>query len=100
MFEVNVLIDSNCRARLGDFGLAKIVDESMSSTAAVVGRKQGTIRWMAPELLYPEKFKFTGRFEEELPSKDTDIYAIGMTILEVRTRHFLSKKTISPSGRL
>lgn len=38
---------------------------------------------MAPELLNPEKFGFTGGLEKKLPSKDTDIYAIGMTILEV-----------------
>ena len=38
---------------------------------------------MAPELLYPDMFEFTGRFEKQLPSKGTDTYAIGMTILEV-----------------
>jgi len=44
----------------------------------------GAIRWMAPELLYPEEFGFTGKLQKQFPSKDTDIYAIGMTILEVR----------------
>ena len=81
--KVNILIDSRCRAHLADFGLATIVNESTSRTTTAVGRKQGTIRWMAPELLYPEKFEFTGRVMNQLPSKDTDIYAIGMTILEV-----------------
>ena len=38
---------------------------------------------MAPELLDPEGFGFTGKLENQLPSEDTDIYAIGMTILEV-----------------
>ena len=79
------MIDSQCRARLGDFGLATIVDESTSRTTSAVGRKQGTVRWMAPELLYPDIFDFTGTFEKQLPSKDTDIYAIGMTIFEVGT---------------
>jgi len=82
---VNILIDSQCRARLADFGLATIVVESTSGTTTAVGKKQGTVRWMAPELLYPETFGFTGRLEKQLPSKDTDIYAIGMTILEVIT---------------
>ena len=82
-YKVNVLVDSRRRARLADFGLAKIVDESTSRTATAVGKRQGTVRWMAPELLYPDMFGFTGRFEKQLPSKDTDIYAIGMTILEV-----------------
>ena len=98
-YEVNILIDSQRRARLADFGLATIVDESTSRTTTAVGKKQGTIRWMAPELLYPDMFEFTGRFENQLPSKDTDIYAIGMTILEVSARPCPSKTRISPSDR-
>ena len=86
--KVNILIDSQCRARLADFGLAKIVDESASRTATAVGKRQGTVRWMAPELLYPDKFDFTGSFEKQLPSKGTDVYAIGMTILEVSVHPF------------
>ena len=38
---------------------------------------------MAPELLDPDTFGFTGEFLKELPSVSTDTYAIGMTILEV-----------------
>ena len=94
------MIDSQCHARLADFGLATIVDESTSKATTAVGKKLGTIRWMAPELLYPEMFEFTGRLEKQLPSKDTDIYAIGMTILEVGARPFPSKTPISPSDRL
>ena len=45
---------------------------------------------MAPELLLPEEFGFIGMLQKQLPSKDTDIYAIGMTILEVIARPFLS----------
>ena len=93
------MVDSQCRARLADFGLAAIVNESTSKTTAVVGKSQGTIRWMAPELLYPDMFEFTGRLEKQLPSKDTDIYAIGMTILEVGARPCLLKTQISPSDR-
>ena len=93
------MIDSQRRARLADFGLATIVDESTSRTTTAVGKKQGTIRWMAPELLYPDMFEFTGRFEKQLPSKDTDIYAIGMTILEVGARPRPSKTRISHSDR-
>ena len=80
------MIDSQRRARLADFGLAAVVNESTRGATTVVGKSQGTIRWMAPELLYPDKFGFTGEFEKRLPSKDTDIYAIGMTILEVSAR--------------
>ena len=94
------MIDSQYRARLADFGLATIVDQSTSEATTAAGKKQGTIRWMAPELLYPDMFKFTGRFEKQLPSKDTDVYAIGMTILEVSTHPCLLKAQISPSNRL
>jgi len=51
---------------------------------------------MAPELLLPDKFGFTGKLAKKLPSKDTDIYAIGMTILEVNTCSFLLKMLNSP----
>ena len=89
--KVNILIDSECRARLADFGLAAIIDETTSRTTVADGKSKGTTRWMAPELLFPEEFGFTGKFTKQLPSKDTDIYAIGMTIFEVSTRSFLLK---------
>jgi serine/threonine protein kinase len=44
---------------------------------------RGTLRWMAPELMYPDKFGFTHESREQLPSKRTDIYTLGMTIFEV-----------------
>jgi serine/threonine protein kinase len=45
---------------------------------------RGTLRWMAPELMCPEKFGFTNESRKLLLSRRTDIYAFGMTILEVR----------------
>jgi len=59
-----------------------VIDEMASGTTAV-GRPGGMARWMAPELFLPEEFGFTAEFQKQLPSKDTDIYAIGMTIIEV-----------------
>ena len=99
-FKVNILIDSQRRARLADFGLASIVNESTRGTTTVAGKSQGTIRWMAPELLYPGDFGFTGKLEKQLPSKDTDIYAIGMTILEVSAHPCSSETPNSYSDRL
>jgi len=72
---------------LADFGLATVFDESIDRTVATRGEFRDTTRWTAPELLFPEEFGFTGKFEEQLPSKNTDIYAIGMTILEVNARY-------------
>ena len=45
---------------------------------------RGTIRWMAPEMMHPEEFGYTRECQIRLPSKGTDIYSLGMTILEVR----------------
>ena len=69
---------------MADFGLAAIIDETTGTTTAADGKSKGTTRWMAPELFFPDKFGFTGKLAKQLPSKETDIYAIGMTILEVR----------------
>ena len=79
--KVNVLIDSSHSARLADFGLTTIIDES--TDGSIVGRgPRGTTRWMAPEALYPGHFEFPGKFQKRLPSKSTDVYALAMTILE------------------
>ena len=40
---------------------------------------------MAPEIILPENFGYVGEHLKRLPSVSTDIYAIGMTILEVST---------------
>jgi serine/threonine protein kinase len=56
-----------------------------STNSATVG---GTVRWMAPELLYPEHFGL----EHTNPTRSSDIYALGMVILEVCPGpHFLRK---------
>ena len=84
---------------MADFELAAIVDETTSGTSPGYGGFRGTARWMAPELLLPEKFGFTGKFEKQLPSKNTDIYGIGMTILEVSAHRYALKILNSPPGR-
>ena len=59
------------------------IDESSTGNATASRAVRGTIQWMAPELIDPNKFKFTGDFLKQLPSVSTDMYAFGMTILEV-----------------
>jgi len=82
-YQANILIDSERCARLADFGLAVVIDESITGSAAVSRAARGTIRYMAPELFDPDTFGFTSGFLKLLPSMRTDIYALGMTILEV-----------------
>jgi serine/threonine protein kinase len=45
----------------------------------------GTEQWMSPELLHPERFGFT----DTRPTKESDCYAFGMVIYEVR-RHLIA----------
>lgn len=66
-----------------DFGLAEVIDESGAGSVMGGGGIRGTVRWMAPELMDPEMFGFTGECQIRVPSRGTDIYALGMTILEV-----------------
>lgn len=40
----------------------------------------GTSRWMSPELLDPERFGAS----DDRPTKESDCYALGMVIYEVR----------------
>jgi len=82
--QANILINSECRACLADFGLAAIIEETSSVEGPSSQKAGGTIRWMAPEILDPERFGYIKRARRKLPSKSTDIYALGMTILEVR----------------
>ncbi|KIJ23103.1 hypothetical protein M422DRAFT_196339, partial [Sphaerobolus stellatus SS14] len=65
----NVLVSSDGTPCLTDFGLSKILDEHGFTTTAPIS---GSIRWMAPELLKNEK-----------TTVESDIWAFGMTLLEI-----------------
>jgi serine/threonine protein kinase len=82
--QANILINSEFRACLADFGLAAIIEDASYLEGTGTYKTAGTIRWMAPEILDPEKYGYIKRARRKLPSKSTDIYALGMTILEVR----------------
>ncbi|KAF9780778.1 kinase-like domain-containing protein [Thelephora terrestris] len=75
----NILVDQNGRACLADFGLLTIDPNSIDITPSNSFQGGGTVRWMGPELLYPEKLGLTGR-----PlTTSSDCYALGMVIYEV-----------------
>lgn len=65
----NVMLDSNFNAKLGDFGLARLVDHAKGSQTTVLA---GTMGYMAPECAT------TGR-----ASKESDVYSFGMVALEI-----------------
>ncbi|GMY14927.1 L-type lectin-domain containing receptor kinase S.1 [Fagus crenata] len=65
----NILLDSDMRGRLGDFGLAKLYQHGeVPNTTRVVG----TLGYLAPELA-----KVTA------PTSASDVYGFGVVILEV-----------------
>ena len=57
-----------------------ISDDSLVSFTA-----GGTCRWMSPELLDPELFGIP-QSEGDRPTRQSDCYALGMVIYEVRVR--------------
>ncbi|KAG8869250.1 hypothetical protein FRB97_001398, partial [Tulasnella sp. 331] len=69
----NVLLDSEIHPRLCDFGLTKVLDDELNATST--GMKcAGSWRWMAPELM-----------DSASRSMKSDVYSLGMTIVEVVT---------------
>ncbi|WMV50950.1 hypothetical protein MTR67_044335 [Solanum verrucosum] len=65
----NIMLDSNFNAKLGDFGLARLVDHDKGSQTTVLA---GTMGYMAPECVT------TGK-----ASKETDVYSFGVVVLEI-----------------
>ncbi|CAH1445049.1 unnamed protein product [Lactuca virosa] len=66
----NVMLDSNFNTKLGDFGLAKLVDhEKGSKTLTMLA---GTLGYMAPEIAA------TG-----MATRESDVYSFGVVALEI-----------------
>ncbi|XP_073098909.1 L-type lectin-domain containing receptor kinase IX.1-like [Elaeis guineensis] len=65
----NVMLDAEFNAKLGDFGLAKLVDHDSESATTVLA---GTRGYMAPE------YALTGK-----ACKESDVYSFGVVILEI-----------------
>ncbi|KAF7843047.1 L-type lectin-domain containing receptor kinase IX.1-like [Senna tora] len=65
----NIMLDSSFNAKLGDFGLARLVDRTKGSQTTVI---VGTRGYIAPE------YFITGK-----ASKETDIYSFGVVLLEI-----------------
>jgi serine/threonine protein kinase len=64
----NILLDDNFRAKLSDFGLAKMIDRDKSH---VITRMRGTPGYLAPEWL-------TSQITEKV-----DIYSFGVVVMEI-----------------
>ena len=82
MKQANILVDKRGSARVADFGLMAMVDLSTVLLSGTSVSSGGTLRWMSPELLDPERFSSNGR-----PTREADRYALGMVIYEVSRLH-------------
>lgn len=70
----NILLDTECRPRLVDFGLAK--DESLGSIT-VTDKVEGTPYYMSPEQAH---------LVEERVDERTDIYSLGVVLYELLSK--------------
>lgn len=67
----NIMLDSNFNARLGDFGLARAIENEKTSYAEL-GGVHGTMGYIAPECFH------TGK-----ATCESDVYGFGAVLLEV-----------------
>ncbi|KAL5540525.1 hypothetical protein UlMin_043512 [Ulmus minor] len=65
----NIMLDSNFNAKLGDFGLARLIDEAAGQRTTAPA---GTLGYMAPE------YVSTGK-----ASKASDVFSFGVVALEI-----------------
>ncbi|KAK7818565.1 l-type lectin-domain containing receptor kinase ix.1 [Quercus suber] len=77
----NVMLDSNFNVKLGDFGLARLMDHELGPQTTGVA---GTLGYMAPEYLRTAR-----------ASKETDVYSFGVVALEIVT----GRRSIDPMGK-
>jgi hypothetical protein len=77
----NVMLDSSFNVKLGDFGLARLMDHELGAQTTGLA---GTLGYMAPEYIS------TGR-----ASKESDVYSFGVVALEIAT----GRKSVNPMGK-
>ena len=75
--KIDILINNNGHACLSDFSLVMIAAGQLIDISSWI--EGGTLQWMSPELLDPERFSLT----KSRPTKEADCYALGMVIYEI-----------------
>ncbi|KAG5534425.1 hypothetical protein RHGRI_022524 [Rhododendron griersonianum] len=68
----NIMLDSDFNSRLGDFGLARALDNEKTSYAGTAEGVLGTMGYIAPECFHAGK-----------ATQQSDVYAFGTVLLEV-----------------
>ncbi|RVX23371.1 L-type lectin-domain containing receptor kinase IX.1 [Vitis vinifera] len=72
----NIMLDSSFSVKLGDFGLARLMDHELGPQTTGLA---GTLGYLAPEYIN------TGK-----ASKESDVFSFGVVALEIATGHILS----------
>jgi serine/threonine protein kinase len=75
---LNVLVDDQGKAKLTDFGLAKVQLGTRNTTKIEPGKLAGSLLWMAPEL-----FNMVAK-----ATKETDIFALAIILWEIAARKY------------
>ncbi|KAG6861528.1 hypothetical protein C0995_015261 [Termitomyces sp. Mi166 len=79
-YKANILASNDWHAVLSDFGLTVFGDATVATHSS---NPQGSVRWMAPELLNPEIFDM----ERFIKTQASDVYAFACVCLELYTGH-------------
>ncbi|XP_042488026.1 serine/threonine-protein kinase PBL27-like [Macadamia integrifolia] len=101
----NVILDSNFNAKLGDFGLARLVDnERGSQTTNVAGAMGGrlvegekgtqTTNVAGTKGYMAHEYVITGK-----ASKESDVYSFGIVLLEISCGRKAVERTVNPSEK-
>ncbi|TVU09221.1 hypothetical protein EJB05_42671, partial [Eragrostis curvula] len=81
----NIMLNSSFQAKLGDFGLARLLDHGADlQTTQVVA---GTIGYIDPEFV-----------ESRRPSAMADVYSFGVVLLEIACGRRLTSKVVQSNG--
>ncbi|WP_257452280.1 serine/threonine-protein kinase [Archangium lipolyticum] len=85
----NVLFDLYGNAKLGDFGLSRVVEQDASKGLPQVFVGAGGMAYLAPELLQPQRAKDAG------PA--SDVYGLGIILYEMLTGQIPGRRSPLPS---
>jgi hypothetical protein len=90
-FQASVYIRNNFRACIADFAASTIVGvEPWTGSTKPLPSSGESLEWMSPELLDPSRLE--GR--DPRPTKESDRFALGMVVYEVRVRNVLRDPVI------